>query len=181
MTLTPQLRSFANTGETSKSIPTLEANHPKSTSKTTVPPSLPPSSQNLNKNQGWKPASQTFKPITDEEADTDVSEPETESDLESLTGDDTILTEPNPDEADESHERLRKQLGRIEIRKRRHDEVDQQLERGTAAGSSGSLLVKAEEARARVEALKQVWGLKVVKNEDDDERTTSKRIKSESL
>ena len=59
--------------------------------------------------------------------------------------------------------------------------MDQQLERGTAAGSSGSLLVKAEEARARVEALKQVWGLKVVKNEDDDERTTSKRIKSESL
>ena len=166
--LTSELRSFANTGETFRSIATLEANHPKPTSKTTVPPSLPPSSQNLIKKQPGKFISRTFKPVNDDEADGDVSEPGTESDLESLIGDETISIDPNPDEADESHETLREQLRGIEIRKRGNDEVDQKLVRG-------------EEARARVEALKQAWGLKVVKNEDDEEETRSKRIKSESV
>ena len=49
-----------------------------------------------------------------------------------------------------------------------HDEVDEKL-------------VRAEEARAKVEALKQVWGLKIVKNEDDDGEARSKRIKSEPV
>ena len=167
-TLTSELRSFANTGETFKSIATLEASNTKPTSKTTIPPSLPPSSQSLIKKQPGKFVSRTFKPINDDEADGDVSEPGTESDLESLIADETISTDPNPDEADESHSSLREQLRRIEIRKRGHDEVDEKV-------------VRAEEARARVEALKQVWGLKVVKAEDDDEELPSKRIKSESV
>ena len=129
---------------------------------------MPPSSQNLIKKQPGKFISRTFKPVNDDEADGDVSEPNTESDLESLIGDETISTDPNPDEADESHENLREQLRGIEIRKRGHDEVDQNL-------------VRAEEARARVEALKRVWGLKAVKDEDDEEDTRSKRIKSESV
>ena len=129
---------------------------------------MPPSSQSLIKKQPGKFISRTFKPINDDEADGDVSEPGTESDLESLIGDETIPTDPNPDEAEESHEKLREQLKGIEIRKRVHDEVDEKL-------------VRAEEARAKVEALKQVWGLKIVKNEDDDEEARSKRIKSEPV
>ena len=137
---------------------------------------MPPSSQTLNKNQRWKPASQTFKPVNDDEADGDVSEPNTELDLESLTGDDTILTDPNPDEADESHERLRKQLGGIDIRKRRHDEVDQKLERRTAVDQRTA----AREVKASAEASERLLGAKVVKNEDDDVEARSKRIKSET-
>ena len=179
-TLISQLRSFANTGETSKSIATLEASYTKPTSKTSVPPSLPPSSQNFNKNQLEKLASQTSKPITDDEADADVSEPETESDLESLTGDDKIPTDPNPDEEDESHEILREQLGGIDIRKRRHDEVDQKLKRRTVVDRVALLGVAARELQATQEALSWALGVEVVKNEDDDEETRSKRIKSET-
>ena len=179
-TLISQLRSFSNTGETSKSIATLEASHPKLTSKTSAPPSLPPSSQDFNRNQLEKLASQISKSINDDEADADVSEPNTESDLESLTGDEKILTDPNPDEEDESHERLREQLGGLEIRKRRHDEVDQKLERRTAADGFGSLLVKAEELKPTIEALDRALGVKAVKNEDDDEETRSKKIKTET-
>lgn len=179
-TLISQLRSFANTGETSKSIATLEASHTKPTSKTSVPPSLPPSSQNFNKNQLEKLASQTSKPITDDEADADVSEPDTESDLESLTGDDKIPTDPNTDEEDESHESLRERLGGIEIRKRTHDEVDQKLERRTVVDRVASLGVASRELQATQEPLSRALGVEVVKNEDDDEETRSKRIKSET-
>ena len=120
------------------------------------------------KKQPGKFISRTFKPINNDEADGDVSEPGTESDLESLIEDETISPDPNPDEADEGHETLREQLKGIQIRKRGHDEVDEKL-------------VRVEEARARVEELKQVWGLKVVKTEDDDGKIPSKRIKSESV
>ena len=178
--LISQLRSFANTGETSKSIAPLEASHSKPLSKTAVPLSLPPSSQNLNKNRLEKLASHNHKPITDDEADEDVSEPNTESDLESLPGDEMILTDPNPDEADESHERLREQLRGIEIRKRSDDEVDQKLERRTAMDRMASLGDIRREIKPTLEALNRALGVKAVKNEDDDEKTPNKRIKSEA-
>ena len=175
-TFTSQLRSFANTGGTSKSIAALEASHTKPTSKTTVPPSLPPSSQKFNKNQLEKLASQTSKPIYDDEADADVSEPGTESDLETLIGDEQIPTDPNPDVADENHEILREQLGGIAIRKRRHDE----LERRTVVDRVASLAVAARGLKAHQEALNRAFGAEVVKKEDDEEETRSKRIKSET-
>ena len=141
---------------------------------------MPPSSQNFNKNQLEKLASQTSKPIYDDEADADVSEPGTESDLESLIGDEQIPTDPNPDEADEDHESLREQLGGIAIRKRRHDELDQKLERRTVVDRVASLAVAARGLKAHQEALYRALGAKVVKNEDDEEETHSKRIKSET-
>ena len=136
---------------------------------------MPPSSQKFNKNQREKLASQTSKLIDDDEADADTSEPNSESDLESLTGDDKIPTDPNPDEEDESHESLREQLEGIATRKRRHNE----LERRTVVARVASLAIAARGLKAPEETLNRALVAKAVKNEDDGEGNHSKKIKSE--
>ena len=178
-TLPPQLRSFSGLGQTSKPIAALKASRTKTTSKITVPPPLPPSLQAFKKIQREKLASQTSKPINDEEADTDVSEPGTESDLESLIGDEKIPTDPNPEEESHTHESLREQLGGIEIRKRRHDEVDQKLDsRSTLDQLKSSKDAPTRDLNLVVEALTASREMKLVKKEDDEEEGRGKRVKS---
>lgn len=179
-TLPPQLRSFSDPGETHKSIATLEAIHTKTTSKTTFPPYLPPSSQIFNKDQLEKLASQTSKPINDDEADMDVSEPNTGSDLESLIGDDDIPTHPNPEEEDCSYELLRERLEVFGMRKGRHDEVDQKLDRrSTSDQLKLSRDASTRELNLVVEALNPTPGMNLVKYEhDEEEETRRKRVRS---
>ena len=177
--LAPQLRSFSKPGETSKSIATLKASHPKTTSKSIVPPPLPPTLQDFKKLQLEKLASQTTKAIIDDEADEETSEPNTESDLESLLGDDEIPTNQNPDEEDENHRDLREQLGQIQIRKRRRDEVHQELDVRLLSDEYASLRGVARQVEAAAEAQSPTHGMNFVKNEDDDEEEApSKRIRS---
>lgn len=141
---------------------------PKATPKTIVPPPLPPTLQDFKKIQLENLASQTSRTTIHDEADMDLSEPETESDLESLNGDDKIPTNPNPEEEDEHHRDLREQLGQIEIRKRRHNEVDQKLDSRSTSDQHASL---REVARRH--------GMNIAKTEDDDEEEApNKRIRS---
>ena len=177
--LPSQLRSFGDPGETAKSIATLEAIHTKPASKTTFLPSLPSSSQTFSKNKLEKLASETSKPVIDDELDADVSETGTESDLESLIGDDEIPTHPNPEEDDYTHESLREQLRGIEIRKRRHDEVNQEFDNRSAS----ELLTPSRDASTRepnlvVQALTPARGMQLVKKEDEEEERRGKRVKS---
>ena len=109
----------------------------------------------------------------------DVSEPDTESDLESIVGDDEIPTNPNPDEEDEDDRKLRERLGQIEIIKRRLDEMEQTFD--SRAGSDGyaSLTEVARQVEAKAEALGLTHGIGSVKNEVDAEgEARSKRTRS---
>ena len=179
-TLPSQLRSFGKPGQKSKSIATLEAMRPKATPKATVPPPLPPTLQDFKKVQLENLASQTSRAIIDDEADTEFSEPDTESDLESLLGDDKIPTDSNPDEEDENHRDLREQLGQIEIRKRRRGEVHEELDRRSMIDGYASLREGAKQVEAAAEeALGLTHRMNFVQNEDDDEEEApSKRVRS---
>ena len=75
---------------------------------------------------------------------------------------------------------LRKQLGGIEIRKRRHDEVDPKLARGIIVDRLVSLGFTTRELEATGRPLERAPGVKVVKNEDDEEKARRKRIKNET-
>ena len=166
-TFPPQLRSFSNPGATSKSIATLEASHPRSALKTPFPPSLPRSHHTFNKNQVENFASKHSKTINNGEADVDVSEPDTESDLDSIVGDDEIPTNPNPDEEDENHRKLRERLGQIAI-----------ISRVASDGYASSTEV-ARQVGAKAEALGLAHGIGSVKNEIDAEgEARSKRARS---
>ena len=178
-TLPPQLRSFSGPGKIYQSTAALEASHTKKTSKITVPPPLPPTLQSFKKMQRGKFVSQTFKPIADDEAGMDVSEPETESDLESLAGDDKIPTHANSEE-DSASGVLREKFENFEIRRREHDEVDQEFDSRPTSEQLTSLRdALTRDPNLVTDSLTANLRMRLVKNEDDDEEAPSKRIKRE--
>ena len=109
----------------------------------------------------------------------DVSEPDTESDLESLAGDDEIRTNPNPDEEDENHRNLRERLGQIEIIKRRLDEMEQTFDSREGSDEYASLREVARQVEATAEALGLTHEMGSVNNAVDAEgEARSKRTRS---